>query len=79
MKDDEQRRQVELVQGQIEALLGGLEERTGCQVTALQLDRLQVTRISSAAPEYLRSVVVQLGTVPDAGGPEGDAMASPML
>jgi hypothetical protein len=64
MTDQEQRELVETVQRQIAVLLADLEERTGCYVEGLAVRSIESTKISSAAPEYLRYVEVDLRRQP---------------
>jgi hypothetical protein len=64
MSDKEQRALVTSVEKQIAALLADLEKHTGCYVDGLALHKIEVTTMSSPAPEYLRRVEVDLRQAP---------------
>ncbi len=64
MTESEQRDLVETVERQISFLLAELEKRTGCYVETLAIHSIEVTKVSSAAPEYLRRVEVDLRRQP---------------
>ena len=64
MNDKEQQGLVTDVQKQIARLLADLERRTGCYVDGLALHNIEVTRLSSLAPEYQRRVEVDLRRQP---------------
>jgi hypothetical protein len=64
MNDKEQQDLVTAVEKQIAFLLADLEKRTGCYVDGLSLRDIEVTSVSSPAPEYLRRVEVDLRRQP---------------
>ena len=64
MNESEQRDLVQAVERQIAFLLADLEKRTGCYVEALSIHSIEVTKVSSVAPEYLRRVEVDLRRQP---------------
>ena len=64
MNDKEQQALVTAVEKQIAALLADLEKRTGCYVDGLALHNIEVTNVSSQAPEFMRRVEVDLRRQP---------------
>lgn len=64
MNESEQRDLVQAVERQIAFLLADLEKRTSCYVEALSIHSIEVTKVSSVAPEYLRRVEVDLRRQP---------------
>lgn len=64
MTEQEQRQLVDAVQRQIAFLLADLEKRTGCYVDWLSIHSIEVTNVSSVAPEHIRRVDVDLRRQP---------------
>ena len=64
MDDYEQRQLVQADEVQIAALLADLEKRSGCYVDGLAVHNIEVTSMSSVAPEYVRRVEVDLRRAP---------------
>lgn len=64
MTESEQNDLVNAAERQIAALLADLERRTSCYVDGLAIHSIEVTKVSSAAPEYVRRVVVDLRRKP---------------
>jgi hypothetical protein len=64
MNDKEQQALVAAVEKQIAFLLADLEKRTGCYVDGLTIHNIEVTTVSSPAPEYLKRVEVDLRRQP---------------
>ena len=64
MTDSEQRELVKTAERQIASILADLEKRTGCYIEGLAVHNVEVTHISSPAPEYARRVAVDLRRQP---------------
>ena len=64
MNDKEQQALVEQAERQIATILADLEKRTGCYVENLGVQNIEVTSVSSRAPEFLRRVEVDLRRQP---------------
>lgn len=64
MDDEEQQVLVWDVERKIAMLLSDLEKRTGCYVDGLNVHNIEVTSISSRAPEFMRRVEVDLRRQP---------------
>lgn len=64
MTESEQKDLVSTLERQIAFLLADLEKRTGCYVEGLAIHSIEVTKLSSVAPEYLRRVEVDLRRQP---------------
>lgn len=64
MNDKEQQDLVSAAEKQIALLLADLEKQTGCYVDGLVLKNIEVTTVTSTAPEYLRRVEVDLRRQP---------------
>jgi hypothetical protein len=64
MTDSEQRDLADTVGRQIAFLLSDLEKRTGCYVEGVTVRNIEVTKMASASPEYLRRVEVDLRRQP---------------
>jgi hypothetical protein len=64
MTEEAHRHEVEDTQRQIAMLLAALEAKTGCYVEGIAIRNIEVTTVSSTAPEYLRRVDVDLRRQP---------------
>jgi hypothetical protein len=64
MTESAHRHLVEDTQRQIAMLLAALEAKTGCYVEGIAIRNMEVTTVSSTAPEYLRRVDVDLRRQP---------------